>query len=41
MHDKYDEWDFEDVDGGVWKQGWNILTSDEEWVGRKLKGRIV
>jgi len=36
--DKFiEKWDFIDIDGGVWKQGWPIKTSDAEWKTTKLK----
>ena len=41
MVKSYDEWNFDDIDGGVWKQGYNIETNDAEWKGRKLKGELV
>lgn len=34
----YEKLPFEDPDGGVWKQGFPIVTSDDEWSNRKLKG---
>ena len=37
MNKFYEEWDFVDIDGGVWKQGWEIKTSDDEWKDTKLK----
>lgn len=37
MGDFYEKWDFVDVDGGVWKQGWEITTNDGEWKETKLK----
>ena len=37
MGDFYEKWDFVDVDGGVWKQGWEITTNDKEWSSTKLK----
>jgi len=37
MNKFYSEWDFVDVDGGVWKQGWDIKTNDQEWKETKLK----
>ena len=37
MADFYEKWDFVDIDGGVWKQGWEITTNDKEWVDTKLK----
>jgi len=33
----YEEWDFVDRDGGVWKQGWEIKSSDQEWRDTKLQ----
>jgi alpha-mannosidase II len=33
----YEEWDFVDRDGGVWKQGWEIKSSDAEWRDTKLE----
>ena len=40
--DKFiEEWDFIDIDGGVWKQGWPIKTSDAEWKSTKLKVKIL
>ncbi|XP_078489077.1 alpha-mannosidase 2 [Ciona intestinalis] len=41
MINVYDHLPFNDPDGGVWKQGWDIQTSDQEWTGRKLKVFIV
>ena len=37
MENFIEKWDFVDVDGGVWKQGWTIKTSDAEWKETKLK----
>ena len=37
MGDFYEKWDFVDVDGGVWKKGWEITTNDKEWSNTKLK----
>ena len=39
MNKFYEEWDFVDIDGGAWKQGWDIKTSDDEWKETKLKVR--
>lgn len=33
----YQDMGFEDKDGGVWKQGFSLTTSDGEWEGRTLK----
>lgn len=33
----YEEWDFVDRDGGVWKQGWDIASDDAEWKDTKLQ----
>ena len=38
MTDVYDKLLFDNLDGGVWKQGFTIKTSDAEWNGKKLKG---
>ena len=32
---------FNNPDGGVWKQGYLIETSDEEWQGKILKGIVL
>jgi len=41
MLDVYSKLPFDDPDGGVWKQGYPIDTSDAEWVGKKLKGNTL
>uniref|UniRef100_H2YSQ4 Alpha-mannosidase n=1 Tax=Ciona savignyi TaxID=51511 RepID=H2YSQ4_CIOSA len=41
MINVYEHLPFDDPDGGVWKQGWELLTSDQEWSGRKLNVFIV
>ena len=38
MIDVYAKLPFDDPDGGVWKQGYPITTSDAEWADRTLKG---
>ncbi|CAM0913439.1 unnamed protein product [Alopecurus aequalis] len=35
--DLYDRIQFQDVDGGAWKQGWEVAYRGDEWDGEKLK----
>jgi alpha-mannosidase II len=35
--DLYDRIQFLDVDGGAWKQGWEVSYKSDEWDGEKLK----
>ena len=41
MINVYEKLPFEDPDGGVWKQGFLIETSDTEWAQKKLRGTFV
>lgn len=41
MNSLYGIIDWSDVNGGAWKQGFEITTSDREWQGRKLKIHLV
>ena len=41
INNGYNNWNFEDVDGGVWKQGFDIQTNDDEWKNQKLKGTLI
>ena len=34
----YENLPFDNKNGGAWKQGFHIESSNEDWVGRKLKG---
>lgn len=36
MLDFFDEIPFDDVDGGVWKQGWDIKYSSDSFKKKKL-----
>jgi alpha-mannosidase II len=33
----YDRIQFQDVDGGAWKQGWEVTYKGDEWDAEKLK----
>ncbi|KAF0903230.1 hypothetical protein E2562_025797 [Oryza meyeriana var. granulata] len=35
--DLYDRIQFQDLDGGAWKQGWEVTYKGNEWDGEKLK----
>ncbi|KAL3680715.1 hypothetical protein R1sor_023671 [Riccia sorocarpa] len=37
----YEEIEFRDLDGGVWKQGWNVQYTGDEWDHEKLKVIVV
>lgn len=39
--DLYDRIQFEDKDGGVWKQGWDVRYEGSEWDEEKLKVFVV
>lgn len=41
MNDEYGALNWRDVDGGVWKQGFDIQTNDAEWQDKKLKIYLV
>nr|XP_039268766.1 alpha-mannosidase 2-like [Styela clava] len=41
MNDEYGGFNWKDVNGGVWKQGFDIQTNDAEWEGKKLKIHLV
>nr|CAB3263607.1 alpha-mannosidase 2 [Phallusia mammillata] len=41
MINVYKQLPFDDQDGGVWKQGFDIQTSDSEWNGKQLKVFVV
>lgn len=41
MNELYDSIEFKDIDGGAWKQGWNVQYSGNEWDKQKLRVFVV
>ena len=41
MSDLYDSIEFDDVDGGAWKQGWDVKYVGNEWNKKKLRVFVV
>jgi hypothetical protein len=42
MLDVYKELKFDNIDGGAWKQGWNVELMEEEWrKNKKLRVFVV
>ena len=39
--DLYDKIEFRDLDGGAWKQGWEVRYNVDEWEREKLKVFVV
>jgi alpha-mannosidase II len=39
MLDVYKEIKFDNIDGGAWKQGWNVELNEQEW-GKKNKLKV-
>lgn len=39
--DLYDRIEFSDLDGGAWKQGWEVKYVGDEWDDEKLKVFVV
>ncbi|KAI5071368.1 hypothetical protein GOP47_0013619 [Adiantum capillus-veneris] len=41
MNELYDAIEFKDLDGGAWKQGWNVQYTGNEWDKHKLRVFVV
>ena len=41
MSELYDEIEFRDLDGGAWKQGWDVKYRGDEWDKKKLRVFVV